>query len=57
MERESRYHTEMARICADVCEATANTCAQFSGDEQMMRCEKATRRCAEVCREMAGVAA
>jgi hypothetical protein len=56
MARGSRYQVEMSRICADICQACAVDCAQFSGDEQMMRCAEVCRRCAESCTQMAGAA-
>jgi hypothetical protein len=56
MERGSRYDAEISRICAQVCQACATDCAQFSGDEQMMRCAEVCRRCAESCTQMAAAA-
>lgn len=54
MQRGSRFMTEISRTCAEVCHACAVDCAQFEGDEQMMRCVEACRRCADSCTQMAG---
>jgi hypothetical protein len=54
MQRGSRFMAEISRTCAEVCQACAVDCAQFEGDQQMMRCVEACRRCADSCTQMAG---
>ena len=43
------HHKAMCRVCADVCEACAQSCEQL-GDMQM--CVDVCRRCADSCRHM-----
>jgi len=53
MIRHSELHTSSCALCAEVCEACAEDCAQFLGDERMAACADMCRRCAESCRKMA----
>lgn len=53
MARQSEYDSELAAICADLCETCADECASFEGDI-VEACEQACRTCAESCRNMAG---
>lgn len=47
----STLHTELCALCAKVCGACAQSCAQLEG---MEACEAACRACAQSCREVAG---
>lgn len=51
--RNSDYHKELSRICADICDACAESCEKLEGKE-MEECAKACRKCGEACREMTG---
>lgn len=57
MARGSGTHTELARVCASVCDSCARSCDGFGDDRDMQRCAEACRRCADSCRQMAGMAA
>jgi hypothetical protein len=62
MSRDSPFHVETCRVCADVCEACAAECermaAAHGGDVQavLKQCAAVCRRCAESCRQMAAMA-
>jgi hypothetical protein len=56
MLRESDLHGVTCRASADECEACAQACAKFEGDEIMQACAETCRGCAESCREMARMA-
>lgn len=51
MLRSSQFHTASCRLCAEICDACADSCAGLDGMEQ---CIAACRDCAKHCREMAG---
>jgi len=53
MLRESPAHRRMCEVCAEVCDACAVSCEQFSDDRVLDDCAKECRRCAESCRMMA----
>ncbi|MEM4781867.1 MAG: four-helix bundle copper-binding protein [Halalkalicoccus sp.] len=52
MARGSRYHGELASVCADECEECADECAQHD-HEHCQVCAEVLRECAETCRGMA----
>lgn len=52
MARNSGYHTELAAICADACEQSADECEQHDEDHCQL-CAEVLRECAETCRQMA----
>lgn len=52
MARGSEFAHTMCQVCADVCEACAQECAQHPMDH-CQECAKACRACAQACREMA----
>src|SRR4051812_7421900 len=45
----SAFSKKYCALCADVCEACAESCAQL---DNMEECEKVCRACAESCRAM-----
>ncbi len=51
MTRNSRLHASECVVCADVCEACAESCERIGG-EHMKACAEICRRCAQSCREM-----
>ena len=46
---ESSLHTEVCQVCATVCGACAQSCAQLDG---MQSCEQACRECERSCRQL-----
>jgi hypothetical protein len=56
MSRDSRFATEICRICADICDACGQECRRHE-TEHCQRCAEACERCAEECRQMAGAMA
>jgi hypothetical protein len=52
MLRGSTLNRSACRVCTEVCEACAVSCAHLDGDE-MKACTEACRRCAQACRRMA----
>jgi hypothetical protein len=61
MSRESPFHFQMCHICAKVCEACGTACDNMTAqggnmDQNLLReCAAACHRCADSCREMAGM--
>jgi len=47
----SELHAKTCAVCADVCDACAQSCEEIGG---MAACVRACRQCAESCRQMAG---
>jgi hypothetical protein len=56
MLRGSQLHVNTCMVCAEVCTRCAESCEQFSDDEQMRACAEACRSCAESCARMASAA-
>lgn len=52
MSRGSKFADQICGLCADICEACANECANHKEMEHCKRCEDACNRCAEECRKM-----
>jgi hypothetical protein len=52
MLRGSSQHASICRVCADICDACAASCASLA-DAEMKACAEACRRCAAACRAMA----
>ena len=52
MARDSGYHTDLAAICADACEACAEECESHDHDHCQL-CAEVLPKCVESCREMA----
>lgn len=52
--RGSSFHGDTCNVCAEICRACAEDCANFPDDEEMQACADMCRRCAESCQEMAG---
>ncbi|MDZ7731308.1 MAG: four-helix bundle copper-binding protein [Natrialbaceae archaeon] len=52
MARNSGYHTDLAAVCADACDACAEECATFD-HEHCQVCAEAVSKAAESCRAMA----
>ncbi|MEC4723162.1 four-helix bundle copper-binding protein [Noviherbaspirillum sp. CPCC 100848] len=53
MARGSELASALCRVCADVCEACGDECAQHQMGH-CQECAQACRRCADECRRMAG---
>jgi hypothetical protein len=53
----SDHHARTCGVCAEVCAACAADCDRLSDDEMMQRWADVCRRCAESCRQTAGVRA
>lgn len=51
MARNSELHMASCALCAQICDACANSCEQLGGIE-MERCASLCRECADNCREM-----
>ncbi|UOF01261.1 four-helix bundle copper-binding protein [Bdellovibrio reynosensis] len=50
----SEFHSDMCRICADICIACAVDCEKLGPNDPMMKhCAEVCRRCAESCSKMA----
>lgn len=52
MLRDVEFNPQMCRLCAEICDACAESCEQFD-DDFMKECAETCRRCAESCRKMA----
>ncbi len=52
MARDSEYHSQLASVCADLCDTCADECERFDGAIPET-CAEACRRCADSCRNMA----
>ncbi|HEX5738304.1 MAG TPA: four-helix bundle copper-binding protein [Hydrogenophaga sp.] len=52
MARESENAKAFCRVCAEICQACGDECAQHKADH-CQACAKACHTCASVCREMA----
>ncbi|PSL45813.1 uncharacterized protein DUF326 [Salsuginibacillus halophilus] len=52
VQRGSPFVTELAAVCAKICETCADECAKHD-DEHCQQCAKMCRECAQVCREVA----
>jgi hypothetical protein len=48
--RKSQFHTQVAALCADICDTCAADCGQVG---QMEESEAACRACAQACRVVA----
>lgn len=57
MLRTSPQHGRACELCADVCDACAESCERFVNDEVMHGCAAECRLCAASCRAMAHLAA
>src|SRR5690242_15410724 len=51
MTRNSSLHKNVCEICALICEACAESCAQIK-DPEMQKCADACYHCAQICRAM-----
>ena len=51
MLRGSEFYQDMCGMCAEVCTACGESCADF-GEQFMQECAKVCRRCAASCRKM-----
>lgn len=51
---ESRFHSQSCQLCAEICEACADSCTEIG---KMDECVQTCRRCAHGCRKMAAVMA
>lgn len=52
MSRGSHHAKQLCSLCATICEACANDCAQFK-DQHCLKCADACKICATECRKMA----
>lgn len=52
---QSRLHSVLSGVCADVCAACASSCEEFEGDDVMQDCAEICRRCESSCREMSRI--
>lgn len=51
--RNSPFVSELASVCAKICEACGNECEKHTDHhEHCKRCAEACRRCAEACRSI-----
>lgn len=50
--RNSAFESELAALCADLCEECASECAQFDADHCQV-CADVLQTCARSCRDMA----
>ncbi len=50
---QSRYAHQQCGVCADICNACAAECENFSDLDTMRKCAEACRRCARTCGEIA----
>ncbi|MBE9006484.1 four-helix bundle copper-binding protein [Fortiea sp. LEGE XX443] len=48
----SEFMGNTCSLCAQICDRTAITCEQTSGDATMMFCAAMCRKCAEYCNKM-----
>ncbi|WP_088006474.1 four-helix bundle copper-binding protein [Indiicoccus explosivorum] len=52
--RDSSHLPQLAKFCADVCEACGDECEKHADKhEHCRRCAEACRKCAEACRNVA----
>lgn len=51
--RDSVYRSDLAEVCARVCEECAISCESFRGDATMKKCAIVCRKTAECCTEIA----
>ncbi|AIQ64350.1 hypothetical protein PSTEL_15895 [Paenibacillus stellifer] len=56
MTRQSPFVAEICRLCAEVCEATANECGRYERTH-CRDCIEACLKCAETCRQVSEAAA
>jgi hypothetical protein len=49
---DSFYRTELAMVCAEICDSCALNCEQFEEDAQMRLCANACLACAVSCRRI-----
>lgn len=49
--RRSEFSEQVTALCADVCDACAESCDQLSDDDWMRDCAEVCRNCAASCRE------
>lgn len=52
MARNSEFAQQIAKLCADICEACGEECAKHQAGH-CQECAQACKRCAEECRKMA----
>lgn len=50
--RRTPYKDEAACLCADICEACAESCEMFPADPQMKACANQCLLCADACRDL-----
>jgi hypothetical protein len=50
--RRSSQHDAVRIACAQLCDACAQECEAFKGDEQILLCARTCRDCAQHCRDM-----
>lgn len=54
MARGSKHHSELAKLCADICRECSESCDQHANaDGKMRECAEICRKCEESCRQMA----
>ena len=53
MLRNSEFSKEICRVCRDICNACAESCAEFTDDVQMQACADVCKRCALACEAFA----
>lgn len=54
MLRESPFHDQICRLCAELCKECGKDCQQVAGDDQMVKeCIEMCRKCAGSCERMA----
>ncbi|MDG5789369.1 four-helix bundle copper-binding protein [Evansella sp. AB-P1] len=51
--RGTPFASQLAKVCAEICEACGNECKKHSHDH-CQKCAEACFRCAEECRKLAG---
>lgn len=52
MLRGSSFHEATCKACSEICQACADDCARFEGDQMMQECAEACRACADSCAAM-----
>lgn len=57
MLRNSPFHGQTCRVCAEICERCAQDCERFRDDGMMQSCAQVCRRCADSCQRMASAMA
>lgn len=52
--RDSEFSASLAPLCAEICDACAESCEEVGGeeDEEMVHCADVCRQCAEMCRQL-----